>query len=281
MTVVLLVAAKFSVMAIILAIGLRAAVADIFFLWTKPGLLVRSMIAMYIAVPLLALILVTILPVSPGIKAALLVLAVSAGAPLLPRKIGDAGRGDFALSLVVISSLLAVLIVPAWVALLSWYFDVATSLSALKVAGSIAQVFLLPLAVGMAVNAMAPELSNRFAERILTIAGLVLVVSGITLLATHWTLVMEVRWPGAVALITLIAAAVAVGHVLGGPNPEDRTTLALACATRHVGIAVVVATSFPGPRTLVLLVTYVLASALVSIPYLRWRRHVASASAGR
>lgn len=281
MTAVLLVAAKFSVMAIILAIGLRAAVADVFFLWTKPGLLVRSMIAMYIAVPCLALILVTILPVSPGIKAALLVLAVSAGAPLLPRKIGDAGRGDFALSLVVISSLLAVLIVPAWVALLSWYFDVATSLSALKVARSIAQVFLLPLAVGMAANAMAPDLSKRFAEWILTIAGLVLVVSGVTLLATHWTLVMEVRWPGAVALIALIAAAVAVGHVLGGPNPEDRTTLALACATRHVGIAVVVATSFPGPRTLVLLVTYVLASALVSVPYLRWRRHVASASAGR
>ena len=35
---------------------------------------------------------------------------------------------------------------------------------------------------------------------------------------------------------------------------------------RHVGIAVLVATSFPGPRTAVLIAAYVVASAAVSIP---------------
>jgi hypothetical protein len=37
----------------------------------------------------------------------------------------------------------------------------------------------------------------------------------------------------------------------------------------------VVATAFRGPRTTVLLTAYVVASAVVSIPYLQWRRRQA------
>ena len=46
-------------------------------------------------------------------------------------------------------------------------------------------------------------------------------------------------------------------------------------ATRHIGVAVIVATAFCGPRTVVLLAAYVVASAVVSIPYLQWRRRQA------
>ena len=74
------------------------------------------------------------------------------------------------------------------------------------------------------------------------------------------------------ALLVMMLVALAIGHILGGPQAENRTALALACATRHIGIAVVVAATFRGPRTLVLLATYVVATALISIPYLRWRR---------
>jgi hypothetical protein len=39
-------------------------------------------------------------------------------------------------------------------------------------------------------------------------------------------------------------------------DPDERTALAIACVTRHVGVAVVVATSFRGPRTAVMLAAY-------------------------
>src|SRR5271165_6755745 len=48
------------------------------------------------------------------VEIALLVLAVSAGAPLLPRKLMKIGDGAYIFSLVVTSSLLAILVVPAW-----------------------------------------------------------------------------------------------------------------------------------------------------------------------
>jgi bile acid:Na+ symporter, BASS family len=272
MTLALLLTVKAAILALILAIGMSATFGDVLYLWRRPRLLVRSLLAMYVAVPLAAYLLVVILPLSPGIKAAMLVLAVSAGAPLLPRKLSVLGNTAYVFSIVVTSSLLAIVIVPAWVALLAWHFDVDAAVSPLAVASAIAKAFLLPLAIGLVAHAVAPAPSERLADRILQIAGIILTAAGVVLLAAHWHVLLEVRLPDAAALLLLLVIAASIGHLLGGPPPEDRTTLAIACATRHIGIAVVVATTFRGPRTLVLLAAFVVASALVSISYLRWRR---------
>jgi len=39
---------------------------------------------------------------------------------------------------------------------------------------------------------------------------------------------------------------------------------------------VLVAASLPGPRTAVIIAVYILTSAAISMPYLRWRRATAS-----
>ena len=187
----------------------------------------------------------------------------------------DFGSNAYAFSLVVTSSLLAIVVVPAWIALLAWHFGVATELAAIDVMMVMVKAFLLPLAIGMLLRAVAPTLSERFANRTVTLAGVVLTLAGLTLLVTHWQLFIEVHWQGMVALVVLLLLAVAIGHSLGGSHPDDRTTLAIACATRHIGIAVIVATAFRGPRTMVLLAAYIVASAVVSIPYLQWRRRQA------
>jgi Sodium Bile acid symporter family len=122
MTEVLLLLVKISVGALILAIGMGATVADLAYVWRRPGLLLRSLLAMYVLVPLAALFLVKTWPLAPGVKAALLVLAVSAGAPLLPRKLQRFGSDAYVFSLVVTSSLLAIVVVPAWIALLALVF---------------------------------------------------------------------------------------------------------------------------------------------------------------
>jgi BASS family bile acid:Na+ symporter len=277
MTEALLLLVKVSVGVLILAIGMGSTFADLTYLWRRPALLLRSLLAMYVLVPLAAFLLVKALPLAAGVEAALLVLAVSAGAPLLPRKLQRFGSDAYVFSLVVTSSLLAIVIVPAWIALLARHFAVSTELSPADVATVIAKAFLLPLAIGMVLRAVAPQLSERIADRVLEIAGGLLILAGLALLATHWQLFTEVRWQGMAALVALMLIALAIGHIVGGPQPDDRTALAIACATRHVGIAIVVATAFRGPRTIVMLAAYVVASALASIPYLQWRRRSARA----
>jgi hypothetical protein len=112
----------------------------------------------------------------------------------------------------------------------------------------------------------------------MAIAGLVLTVCALALLILHWGVLLEAGWPGVLTLAALIVLALAIGHWLGGPAEEDRTALAIACSTRHLGIAVLVAASLPGPRTAVIIAVYILTSAVISIPYLRWRRAAVSHS---
>jgi hypothetical protein len=94
----------------------------------------------------------------------------------------------------------------------------------------------------------------------------------VLLLAVNIELLIDARWEGFGALVLLMVTALAIGYTLGGPDPDDRTALAVACATRHLGIAVLVATSFPGPRIVVLISAYIVISLAVSVPYLRWRK---------
>jgi BASS family bile acid:Na+ symporter len=102
---------------------------------------------------------------------------------------------------------------------------------------------------------------------------MVLAGSGVLLLVIHWEIFLHISWRGMLVLAAFMLIALAIGHVMGGPEPENRTVLAIACSTRHIGVAVLVATTFQGPRTIVLMVTYLLTMLLVSIPYLHWRRH--------
>jgi predicted Na+-dependent transporter len=272
MTATLLLLLKLAVGAIILAIGMDSTLKDLTYLWRRPALFLRSVLAMYLLVPLAALALVKILPLSPGVEVGLLVLAVSAGAPLLPRKLLRIGDEAYIFSLVVTSSLLAIILVPAWLAVLGPQFGYPVQLQPERVALVFAKSFFLPLAIGMLVRWLFPNVANWIGDGFMTIAGLVLTICALGLLILHWDVLLDAKLPGMLALAGLIVVALAIGHLLGGPSEEDRTALAIACSTRHLGIAVLVASSVPGPRTSVIVAVYLLTSAAISIPYLRWRR---------
>jgi bile acid:Na+ symporter, BASS family len=272
MTATLLLLLKAAVGLIILAIGMDSTVKDATHLLHRPGLLLRSILAMYVGVPLAAFALVKLLTLSPGVEIGLLVLAVSAGAPLLPRKLLRIGDGAYIFSLVLVSSVLAIVVVPAWLALLGPYFGSPLELAPTQVALILARSFLLPLGAGMLLRWWHPAFAARLASRLIGAAGGVLTVCALALLVLHWDVLLVASWGGVLALMALVAMALAIGHALGGPAHDDRTALAVACASRHIGVAVLVATSLPGPRTAVIIAVYIVASALVSIPYLRWRR---------
>jgi BASS family bile acid:Na+ symporter len=77
-----------------------------------------------------------------------------------------------------------------------------------------------------------------------------------------------------VAIVLLTVCGLLVGHALGGPDPGDRTVLALSTATRHPGVAVAVArASAPDDPTVVAAVFLAfLVGMLVTVPYVKWRK---------
>jgi BASS family bile acid:Na+ symporter len=272
MTATLLLSLKASVAGLILAIG-----------WARPCAICSTCGAVPVCycarcsrctLSLVALLVARLLTLPVGVEVAILVLAISAGAPLLPRKLIHLGNDAYVFSLVVTTSLLAIVTVPTWLTILAPLHGRSAALTPGDVAGVVIPSFFAPLALGMLVRWLEPHASERIADRLLAVVGAIFTVCALSLLVLNFGLLFAAGWTAISTLAALSLAALVTGHVLGGPDPEDRTALAVCCATRHVGLAVLMAAAVPGPRTAVLVAAYIAASAAVAIPYVQWRRRM-------
>ena len=262
---------KTSIAALLLGIGMRATLADVLLLWRRPAALLRAVLAMYVLVPLAAVALVRLLhPVRP-VGAAILVLAVSAGAPVLTKKLLKLDRESYVLGLSVTTSLLAIVTVPAWISFLAPLFGSDASVEPVAIASVLAKGFLAPLVVGMLLRLALRDRAEAISMGVLKVAGIVLGLAGLTLIVASFGLIVSVGWESLLALAALALVATAIGHVVGGPDPGERTALGVSCASRHVGIAMLAASATPGKATIALVLAYLLVATLVTIPYLKWR----------
>jgi BASS family bile acid:Na+ symporter len=117
-----------------------------------------------------------------------------------------------------------------------------------------------------------------FAERITKLISLiasVLLISVIPILLTNMPTVMSMIGNGTLVTIeAFILVGLAVGHILGGPNLENRTVLALMTSSRHPGIAVAIVSAIYPEKNLVIVTVllYLLVNMLISFPYLIWSK---------
>lgn len=80
---------------------------------------------------------------------------------------------------------------------------------------------------------------------------------------------------GTVLILAAVAAfGLAAGHLLGGPNPEDRTVLALSTASRHPAVALAIASAGGAEKKaeLAAILLYVTVAAVVSALYTACRQ---------
>jgi BASS family bile acid:Na+ symporter len=113
------------------------------------------------------------------------------------------------------------------------------------------------------------------AKPVSLVATVLLFAGVLPILFTAWPAIVSLIGNGTVlAIAAFVLAGLAVGHLLGGPDPEDRTVLAFSTAFRHPGVAIAIASAnFPGQKLVpAAVVMYLVVSAVVSIPILAWRR---------
>jgi BASS family bile acid:Na+ symporter len=270
----LLILLKSSIATLIFAVGMTATADDITYLWRRPILLLKSIVAMYVVMPAIAVLMARTLNLPHGTGLALVVLAICAGAPLLPKKLIKFG-GDpaYVFSLIVTTSLLAIVTVPASLHLLDRVitFD-TTAVTPSQVARIILKTFLLPLGLGMLTHLATPRWAERIGDPLMKIGGAAMGLCALVVLVARFRVVFTVGLPSLIGFAVFTLAALAAGHLLGGPTFSTRKSLAIACASRHIGLALLIAANARGPRVLALVAAYLLASAAVLIPYLQWIR---------
>lgn len=264
------------VVLMVASIGLRARLEQPLLLLKRPELALRAMVAMYVALPAFVLLLVWLFPLREGVGAVLLGFAVS---PVLPpwakKGVAVGGQGDYVIGLQVLSSVVAILVVPLMILIASRIFGVDTSVAPGAVEGVLIATVAAPLALGLGVGQLWPRAAPRLASLADRVGGTVLLLGAVVILLLRGEAILAVLGRGTL-LVTLatVAFGLLVGHGLGGPDPGNRTALASATVSRHPAIALLVASgAFPQHQTTLIgtLLVYLLASLLLPIPYERSR----------
>jgi BASS family bile acid:Na+ symporter len=269
-------ALKISICMQVFATGLGAGWRDAVYLFRHPRLLVNSILARNVIVPVVAILLIWTFSLPAAIAITLGVLAVTPVPPLVPRSQVQAGaHSDYVLGLLVSQSLLAIVLVPLTIEWMDWAVGVRAHFPPVRTAGMIAETILIPLAAGMLAVAIRPSV-QRFAPKLLLLGTVLLVVGAAPLLFLGWKALAALAGNGSLLAIAIfVVAGMAAGHLLGGPRHCDRIALAIATPARHPALAVAIAQANyreQGRLVAGAVVIYLVLRLILLVPYVRWQR---------
>jgi BASS family bile acid:Na+ symporter len=248
---VILLVLKASIILSVFAIGLKATFADATFLFRRPGQLIRALLSMHVLMPLTALAVGAPFDLHPAVKIALVALSVSPTPPILPKKALKAGGAEaYTIGLLVAAAALSIVVIPLSMEVFERITGVSLVMRASSVATLVLTTILAPLVAGIAVRTVAHTSADRVASPIGVLAFVLLVVSAIPVVIGLGRTVLSVTTDGAVLSLAVFAlAGLIIGHVLGGPESDNRPVLALATASRHPAVALAIAhENFPQQR---------------------------------
>jgi BASS family bile acid:Na+ symporter len=244
--------------------------------WTvqRPGLMGRALFSVLIAVPAIALVLTRALELPRAAQIGIVLMSISPGAPVaLRRSLGAGGHEAFAPSLQISVVMLAVFSMPLSIAALNHVYAGHASVTPWSVARQVFIAQLLPLGLGIALRHLRVPLAEWLQPRVTRIGTVMLAAAVVLILIDAWEVTVNAGLRGTAAIVLTTGAALAVGHLLGGPDPATRTSVAIISAARNAGLALLVATlNRAPPEIMATVLAYLLISVLTIVPYVIWRR---------
>ncbi len=222
-------------------------------------LVILALVANFILVPIVAYLIPLLLPLNEPGRIGVILLSTAAGAPFLP-KLAEVAKGStaFSVGLMVLLMVVTIIYLPIVLPLLLQGVEV----SPWDIAKSLIVMMLLPLAIGLFVNARYDDIAakvqptfgqaSNIAILVLTVAGLVLNFKAMIGLVGSW---------GILAGIIFILIAVIIGYFLGGSEGEIKSVMGLGTGQRNLSAALVVA----GQNFDMDVVTYIMVIAVVGL----------------
>lgn len=263
--------AQITLFAVMLSMGMVLGFGGMARLWRRPSLLLRCFLAAFVVVPLAAMVVTKVLPLSFEVRAGIAAMAVVPGAPVIYRKmLKGPNDAELAGSFQATMALLSIVMVPLWFGIISALYP---TVAAAPLAVVFKQVMLVqgaPLLVGAAIAHWLPELAHDFNEPLNRVSSAMLVGVVVLVAAMGLSLVLKAGPLPVLAVVLMAAAGLVSGHYLGGSDPVTRQTIAMANASRNAGLALALITlNFPtvAHEVLVTIAAYAVMSAIASKIY--------------
>ena len=248
-----------------LGMGLGLTVSQIITPLRNPRLVVLSLLANFVLMPLAALGLAALLRLDSPLGVGLLLLGTAAGAPFLP-KLAQLAKGSLAFGVGLMALLMVATV--AYMPLVLPLLLPGVSVNPVKIASSLFLFMLLPLALGLAAKAWFAVVASRTKPVLDKVSNLSLILLVLLITAANIKNVLAVFGTGGIlAGLLLIAVGFGAGWLLGGPGMDTRPVLALGTAQRNIAAALVVGgQSFSDPKVVVMVIVVAIVGLLVLMP---------------
>ncbi len=266
--------AAVAVFTVMFALGLMLGREQIAAALERRVVLAAVVFAVVVPVPALAVIAVKLFALKGPVAVGIVLMAISPGAPVALRRALDAGgHREFVPALHLAIVLLAVLTVPATIAILDWIFATAFTVAPFHIGRQVFFAQLLPLGLGAGLRAWRPAAAARIEPRLSRAGNLLLLPVAAMVLVDLPAIIGATGWTPMIAGIVMTACALATGAVFAGRDAAVRPAAAVAAAMRNPGLALVIATvNHAPPAVAASVIGYALGLGLVMAAFLRWCR---------
>ena len=231
-------------------------------------LVVLTLLANFIVMPLGALALVKMLWLDEPFGIGLLLLGCAAGAPFLP-KLAELAKSNlaFAVGAMVLLMVGTIGYLPIVLPLLL----PGVTVNPWQIARSLLLLMLLPLVLGLAVKAYYGDLAVRVKPGLDWLSNISLILLVCLITAANIDKVLQVFGTrGILAGILFIAIGLGTGWLLGGRDTGTKSVMALGTGQRNIAAALVVASqSFSDPKVVVMVIVVAIIGLVVLMPLSR------------
>ena len=264
-----------TVFTVMFDIGLAIVPGEFRSIGRHPGVMLKGLFSVLVAVPALAWIVARALDLPRAAEVGIMLMAISPGAPVaLRRSLGAGSDRSFAPALQIAVAALAVVSMPLWIAVFDEYYGGNATVDPRHLARQVFTAQLLPLSLGMLTRRFAAASAAWLEPRLRRLGGVLLILLVVLALIDVWEVVVGAGLRVTLAIVIATVLALTVGHLLGGPDPATRTATAISSAARNPGLALLVATlNAASPAISAAVLAYLVIAAITLIPYVMWRQH--------
>lgn len=241
---------------VMFAIALDLRMDDFRSVSQNPKSFLVGMVSQFIALPALTYVLVVLLEPRPSIALGLILVAACPGGNI-SNFLTHRAKGNLALSVSMTAVATAIcpiatpLNVAFWGSLYPPTREIlrATEIDPLSVLSTVILLLLLPMALGMLLNARRPDIAARLRRPLQILSMIIFLAFIVMALAANWSFFLG--YVGQVALLVVLHNSIALGagyslSTLAGLSDYDRRAITIETGIQNSGLGLILIFAFFG-----------------------------------
>uniref|UniRef100_A0A8J6ZUY8 Sodium:proton symporter n=2 Tax=Desmonostoc muscorum TaxID=1179 RepID=A0A8J6ZUY8_DESMC len=228
-------------------------------------LVISSLLANFVLVPLFVYLLLQVVHLSEPLRDGLLIMAVASGPPALP-KLAHIVKGNIAFSVGLMMLLMLGTIV--YMPIVLPLVVEGVQINSWEIAKPLLLMMVTPLVIGLFIKAKFAAIAPTIRPILFKLSNAGLLLGLVVRLAIHTNDIISLLKTGAIFVCAVfILFSFTVGYLLGGPGIDTQRVLGVGTAQRNFAAALLVGTSnFEDPNVVsIIMVTSILMMVTVLI----------------